>query len=264
MSRGLTIAELVQQVFFAVYKVRLDVDASVEGAFHSKSDKFKEVVMEANIVLQEFQKEQDWNWLRDRWEMGISQGLPHGRIQEFTLPEDCYKPCTGYGDGVRLHRLDDPNVSMTIPWTSPRMGNRHSTAMFDQYGRINVPDKRIQAFQVGDIVTFTRPWAPHERERLIETDIIRRLPELHVCDDTCPDNCPKAYKDRLLTEVPDPWYVIAKTARRRAEGDPSAADRVESLSQDETKMLSAMRENDSAHTIPDTYETCEVGYVSVY
>ena len=56
MSRGITIADFVQQVLYAIYKVRLDVDESVEGSFHSKSDKFKEVVMEANFVLQEFQK----------------------------------------------------------------------------------------------------------------------------------------------------------------------------------------------------------------
>ena len=60
MSRGLTIAELVQQVYYAIYKVRIDVEAGVDGAFASKSDKFKEVVMEANLVLQEFQKEADW------------------------------------------------------------------------------------------------------------------------------------------------------------------------------------------------------------
>ena len=69
MSRGLTIAELVQQVYYAIYKVRIDVDEGVDGAFSSKTDKFKEVVMEANLVLQEFQKEQDWNFLRDRWEI---------------------------------------------------------------------------------------------------------------------------------------------------------------------------------------------------
>jgi len=44
MSRGMTIADFVQQVLYAMYKVRLDVDASKEGAFHSHSDKFKEII----------------------------------------------------------------------------------------------------------------------------------------------------------------------------------------------------------------------------
>ena len=78
MSRGLTIADFVQQVLYAMYKVRLDVDASKEGSFHSKSDKFKEIVMEGNFVLQEFQKEQDWHFLRERWMMGPAVNPPHG------------------------------------------------------------------------------------------------------------------------------------------------------------------------------------------
>lgn len=28
-------------------------------------------------------------------------------------------------------------------------------------------------------------------------------------------------------------------------------------------MLSAMRENDSAHTVPDTYQTAHLGYIEV-
>ena len=86
MSRGMTIADFVQQVLYAIYKVRLDVSDSVDGNFHSKSDKFKEVVMEANMVLQELQKDADWNWLRERWEMGIAHSH-HGDVQEFELPD---------------------------------------------------------------------------------------------------------------------------------------------------------------------------------
>ena len=41
MSRGMTIADFVQQVLYAIYKVRLDVSDSVDGNFHSKSDTFK-------------------------------------------------------------------------------------------------------------------------------------------------------------------------------------------------------------------------------
>lgn len=263
MSPGMTIADFVQQVLYAIYKVRLDVTNGVEGAYHSKTDKFKEVVMEANFVLQELQKEQDWNWLRDRWEMGVSSKLPMHQIQEFTLPDDVYKPCTGYNDAVRIHNRRNPNKFMEIPWTSPRSGNHHDVAMFDQYGNLNAPDMRIRAFLIGDTVTFNRPWTDNETGCIIETDVIRRMQPLHICDDLCPDNCPKAYSDKVLTDIPDPYYVVVKTARKRAEGDPSAADRVQSLTQDETKMLSAMRENDSAHTVPDTYQTIELGYFPV-
>jgi len=55
-----------------------------------------------------------------------------------------------------------------------------------------------------------------------------------------------------------------KTAARRAEGDPSVADRVQSLDDLAAKALSAMRENDSAKTVPDTYTTSELGYMRVF
>ena len=39
--------------------------------------------------------------------------------------------------------------------------------------------------------------------------------------------------------------------------------RIQHLTDEATKMLSAMRENDSAHTVPDTYRTAELGFVTV-
>lgn len=259
MSRGLTIAELVQQVFYAIYKVRIDVEAGVDGAFSSKTDKFKEVVMEANLVLQEFQKEADWNFLRDRWEMGISHNPPHG-IQEILLPEDVYKVCTGYNDAVRLH---GHHGMMEVPWVSPRSGNHNTVAMFDQYGQLDIPDQRVSAFQVGDIITFNRPWRPNEIGKLIETDVIRTVQPLHICNDRCSDRCSKAYKDRILTWCPDPLYFVYKIASYRAEGDPSVSDMVEVNTNKAKLILSSMRENDSAHTTCDTYQTSELGFIEV-
>lgn len=261
MSRGMTIADLVQQVYYAIYKVRLDVNSGIEGAFHSKSDKFKEVVMEANFVLQELQKEQDWNFLRDRWEMGISHN--HGGIQEFTLPEDVYKVCTGYNDAVRLHGPHG-RVLQEIPWTEARSGSAQVVNMFDNWGNLNPEDNSNMAFVVGDTITFKRPWLPWEQGLLIETDVIRYFEPLHICDDSCPDDCPKAYHDKVFTEIPDPYFMVVRTAAKRAEGDPSVTDRVQSLADEASKMLSAMRENDSAHTVTDTYRTAELGYIEVY
>ena len=259
MSRGITIADFVQQVLYAVYKVRLDVTSGVEGSFHSKSDKFKEVVMEANFVLQEFQKEQDWNFLRERWEMGRAFN-PHGGIQEITIPDEVYKVCTGYGDAVRLHshhRVEQ------IPFEEPRTGNRRWVKMFDEWGEMNVPDDRQTAFVVGDTLTFNRKWFPNEVGRRLETDIIHYIEPFHICSSSCPNNCPKAYSDKQLTWMPDPYYMIVRTAAKRAEADPSVSERVQSLTDEASKLLSGIRENDSAHTVTDTYETCSLGYVSV-
>lgn len=261
MSRGLTIADLVQQVLYAIYKVRLDVDESVEGAFHSKSDKFKEVVMEANFVLQEFQKEQDWNFLRERWEMGVSMNPPiPGGIQEIELPEEAYKVCTGYGDAVRLHGF---HRVMQIPFEEARTGNRRYVEMFDEHGEMNVDRGGQRAFVVGDTLTFNRPWFHGEIARRLETDVIRYIEPLHICTDSCPDHCPKAYEERQLRWMPDPYYIVVRTAAKRAEGDPSVSERVQSLTDEATKLLSAIRENDSAHTTADTYETATLGYVPV-
>ena len=258
MSRGITIADFVQQVLYAIYKVRLDVDASLEGSFHSKSDKFKEVVMEANFVLQEFQKEQDWNFLRERWEMGLTRN-PHDGIQEFEIPDEVYKVCTGYGDAVRLHLPG----TMQIPLEEARTGNRRHVEMFDEWGEMNVDSRAQRAFVVGNILTFNRRWFPSELGRPVETDVIRYIEPFHICDDSCEDGCPKAYEEKQLTWLPDPYYIIVRTAAKRAEADPSVTERVQSLTDEATKLLSAMRENDSAHTTPDTYDTCVLGYVPV-
>jgi hypothetical protein len=261
MSRGITIADFVQQVLYAVYKVRLDVDASLENSFHSKSDKFKEVVMEANFVLQEFQKEQDWNFLRERWEMGPAINPPRRGIQEIGIPDEVYKLCTGYGDAVRLHRRH--GLMTQIPIEEARTGNRRHVEMFDEWGEMNVDKGQQRAFYVGNVLTFNRRWTPWEEGCPLETDVIRYIEPLHICDDSCPDDCPHAYEDVQFKWMPDPYYFVVRTAAKRAEADPSVTERVQSLTDEGSKLLSAIRENDSAHTLPDTYDTCELGYVSV-
>lgn len=259
MSRGLTIADFVQQVLYCVYKVRLDVTDGVEGSFHSKSDKFKEIVMEANMVLQEFQKESDWSFLRDRWYIGPAVNPPGG-IQEVKIPDVAYKLCTGYGDGIRLHGHFGTEQ---IPIEEARTGNRRHVEMFDEWGEMNVDSMGQRAFFVGDILTFNRPWFPSERGCMLETDVIKYIEPLHICDDSCPDHCPHAYEEKQFTWMPDPYYLVVRTAAKRAEGDPSVMERVQSLTDEGSKLLSAIRENDSAHTTPDTYDTAVLGYVSV-
>lgn len=267
MSRGITIADLVQQVYYAIYKVRLDVSASDEQfdqPFHSKSDKFKEVVMEANMVLQELQKDADWNWLREPWDMGRAENFKGIAPQKIKIPDHVYKVCTGYGDAVRLHgRRPYSTFCREIPWTSPRLGRRPQVRMYDEWGAANTVDPQNRAFVTNDVVTFSRPWFPGEVGGHLETDVIRLIEPLHICDDNCPDNCPIAYEHVHLRDMPDPYYLVVRTAAKRAEGDPSASERVQSLTDEATKLMSAMRENDSAHTVPDCYETAPVGYVGV-
>lgn len=258
MSRGMTIAEFVQQVLYAIYKVRLDVDASLEGAYHSKSDKFKEIVMEGNFMLQEFQKEQDWNFLREKWDIGFARP----GMQEFKIPEGIYKLCTGYNDAIRLH-LPHVRKPIQIPFDSPRSGNHEAIEMFDGLARANVDYDLQRAFVVGDTLAFYRPWKRGEIGGFLETDAIRYIEPMHICDSSCSDNCPKAYDDVLFKWMPDPYYFVVRTAARRAIADPSCAEIQQVLTDEASKFLSAVRENDSAHTNVDTYETSVLGYVSV-
>ena len=289
MSRGLTIADFVQQVLYAMYKVRLDVDASKEGSFHSKSDKFKEIVMEGNFVLQEFQKEQDWHFLREKWMMGPAVNPPHG-IQELPLPPDAYKLCMGFNDAVRLHRPehhhhhhhhhdhcnhghyphrchhhhhDNTRVLKQIPFDEARSGSHEAIDMFDSHGFANVDKDNQRAFVVGDVLTFYRRWYPGEIGKELETDYIRYIEPMHICDDNCEDNCELAYKHVRFRWMPDPYYFVIKTAAKRALADPSCADVAQAVADDATKFLSSMRNNASAHTHMDTYETSTLGYISV-
>lgn len=264
MSRGMTIADFVQQVLYSVYKERLDTEYSDElpEAFHADTNMFKEVVMEANFVLQELQQAMDWNWLRDRITLGIAETLPDGQIVEYTLPENVYKVCTGFNDAVRLHHPTSPNTFVEIPFTSPRSGTTNITAMFNTSGQLNPPDNRLMAFVVGDHLTFNKPLTGVDGW-IVETDVVKYFEPLHICTSTEAQPCPKAYVEKVFTEIPDPYYMVARTALRRAEGDPSASDRVLSLTDETTKLLSAMRENDSSKTVPDTYTSIELGYTRI-
>jgi hypothetical protein len=259
----MTIADLVQQVLYTIYDVRLDVDQAVDGAWHSKTDKFREIVMAANQVIQSLQQQTDWNWLRDRWEMGIAHNLHRRDIQEFTIPKDVYKICNGYNDAVRLHTRTRRIIE--IPFVSPRSGNHAEVRAFDGYGGMNTRDRNVRAFVIGDTLTFTRQWFAYELESLVETDVIRWMEPLHICDASCPDPCPKAYEERILKEVPDPLYVVLATAQARVEGggDPSVMNKTQTLTSRVAKVLSSMRENDSAHNTTDFYQTEDLGYIGV-
>jgi len=79
---------------------------------------------------------------------------------EFSLPDEVYKVCTGFNDAVRLHHPDDYSRFIEIPITSPRSGTVNTVAMFDQWGRVNVPDTRILAFIAGRTLTFFAPVRP--------------------------------------------------------------------------------------------------------
>lgn len=96
MSAGITPRDFVQQVFYQQEKVLLDFDPS--------DDKYKEVLMDGNFVLQELQKEEDWLWLRDTKRIGFTEaGKNDHEIASFSFDtSEVYKLSTLFGDCVHL------------------------------------------------------------------------------------------------------------------------------------------------------------------
>lgn len=314
MSNGMTPYDFVQQVFYAQEKVRLDMWPS--------DDKYKEVLMEANLILDELQSMEDWTWLRDSLVLGPvglmphdirhphGPYLPHGpvhgpfaNIPEFTLPNWVYKPSTLNHDCVKLYRLkphhhphilerhnydeviDASDLILTnyieVPLCSAGDASWRKERQFTGNGQIHVPDFRLRAANMGGTITFNRPLTPHERNRRVAVmDVQRRLEHLHICNAWCkgvnggtPDytrddngnfkNPCAQIEHRIFTEIPDPNYMVIATAARHGEGSPPAQARIMGLQDQAQKILSAMRQNDTAATDSDYLEWDVPGYYEV-
>lgn len=280
MSYGLTPYDFVQQVFYAQEKVILD--------YRPDDDKYKEVLMEANLVLQELQKEEDWSWLRRRLILGPCDDIDsNDQIPEFQLPNWVYKVSTLHNDCVRLygklrcpyHRnihhcydcedcgcLDEYNF-IEVPYVSlGRLQGRSSKQKDGPW--TNVPDLSLGCAVVGNnVLTFNRPLFWNEKtNRIAVCDVQARLPLLHICNDSCPrdeDGKCTLIEDKILTDIPDPNYVIIRTAALHAEGSPPAQGRLQALTDSAQKLLSAMRQNDSSATEPDYIEWDVPNYINV-
>lgn len=259
MSYGLTAYEFVQQVYYVQEKVILD--------WHPSDDKFAEVIMEANLVLQELQKEEDWTWLRERLVLGhMSQYAGAGRIPEFQLPIWVYKPSTLYRDGVRLHRHRHGHIVeddfIDCPWTSSASVNyRYPRSTINSNGRPIAQDDQLKAVYIGQIVTFNRPLLPPEENRIAVTDVQRRIEQFPMPTIDTADDDPDFVEKKYLVAVPDPNYVVVKTAERHAQGSPVAQGRIADLGDQAQKLLSAMRQNDASATDSDYMEWDAFGHL---
>jgi hypothetical protein len=288
MSEGLRPYDFVQQVYYAQEKVILD--------FWPDDDKYKEVLMEANLVLQELQNTEDWTWLREQLVLGACYSIP-GTIKEFELPDWVYKLSTLNHDAVRLHwprpfihtnrhRWDrlkeyDEHRFINVPIASSGDTRYRKEYHVDPFDVVHVPDVHLRAIKMGNILTFNRPLTPMEERLIAVADVQRRIELFHICDHTCtgvnPDEpisyefndkgrwanpCSKIER-RMLTEIPDPNYVVMATAARHAEGSPPALARVAGLQDAAQRILSAMRQNDAAATDADYQDWDTAGYIEV-
>lgn len=279
MSYGITPREFVKQVYYMQEKVLLD--------FWPTDDKYKEVMYEANLVLQELQNAEDWSWLREQVVLGPCHDHPLS-IPEFKLPEWVYKPSTLHHDGLKLYRPIrhghgfDQLSPIVVPIASTGDNQYRKERLMDSIGQIHLPDPKLRAVVIDDIVTFNRPLTPLEQHRIAVLDVQKRIPLIHICDDSCQrgvnprkpisyeldDNgnwenpCAKI-EQRLFTEIPDPNYVVMATAARHAEGSPPAQARIQGLQDGAQRILSAMRQNDAASTDADYLDWEVPGYFEV-
>ena len=283
MSQGITPYDFVRQVYYAQEKVLLD--------FWPTDDKYKEVLVEANLLLQELQNSEDWTWLRERIVLGDCH-RHRNEIPEFQLPKWVYKPSTLYHDGLKLYRrrhhhhhhdVQDYAIGdfIDVPIASAGDNQYRKEMQFNGIGQIHVRDRRLRAIVMGDIVTFNRMLTPYEADRVAVLDVQRRIDQFHVCDHTCkgvdPDQPISYERDEdgdwenpcsriepiMLTEIPDPNYVIIATAARHAEGSPPAQARIQGLVDQAQKILSAMRQNDAAATDSDYADWDVPGYIEI-
>lgn len=269
MSEGLTAYDLVQQVYYVQEKVILD--------FLPSDDKFQEVIMETNLVLQELQKEEDWSWLRQRIVLGdCSERGGAGQIPEFQLPDWVYKVSTQFDDCVMLQRavrhfsccgsemVLDERGAIEVPWQSKGAAHRRfRTQPYDRYRGTMVPDTDLRAICIGNVVTFNRPLHPHEASRIAVTDVQRRIEQIPMPTHDSSDTDATWRETTYLKDVPDPNYVIIKTAAAHCVGSPAASSRQMDLNDQAQKLLSAMRQNDAATTDSDYLDWDQFGYVGV-
>lgn len=292
MSHGITPREFVKQVYYAQEKVLLE--------FWPTDDKYKEVLYEANLVLQELQNAEDWTWLREQIVLGPCRSHP-GSIPEFDLPDWVYKPSTLRHDGVKLYRpmhhhhhcwecggcherdlCFDQRSVINVPIASAGDNSYVKERLVTEYGQIHMRDWGLRAVVEGNTVTFNRPPLFPESHRIAVMDVQRRMRPAHICTEACKvgknpkepisyeldengmwENPCRHIERALFTEVPDPNYMVMQTAARHAEGSPPAQARIQGLQDSAQRILSAMRQNDAAATDPDYMDWEIPGYFEV-
>jgi len=273
MSEGITAYDFVQQVYYMQEKTLLD--------FWPNDDKFREVLVEANIVLKELEAQQDWTWLRDTLVLGDMLSTP-SEIVEFVLPNDVYKLSMLNHDSIRLYRgwynedtetydIDEHSV-VHVPIASAGDQRWNREQQVNQIGVNHIHDYRLRAVIHGHTIKMNRTLLPWEGRSIAVVDVQKHIVPFHVCDydhtlitgnKACTldvsDGVPKKY----LTEIPDPTYVIYATAARHAEGSPPALARVAGLQDMAQRLLSQMRQNDTDATDSDYIEWDVPGYLEV-
>lgn len=175
------------------------------------------------------------------------------------------------------------NDHIRVPYVSGGQMHHHNVQQTGRVLNVEQREPQLGAVVAGNKLTFTRPLLPWEMDRVIIMDVQKRIEQFHICDDNCtskltqlggrkvkvswPNNpCVDmmAQTDaKMLTEIPDPNYVVTRTAALHAEGSPSAQGRLAGLQDQSQKLLSAMRTNNADATAPDYLDWHPVHWVNI-
>lgn len=290
--QGLSQYDFVQQVYYQETKTVLD--------FWPTDDKYQEVIFEANMALRDLQKEEDWHWLRNTVCLGETDR--DTRFVSWPTDTHA-RPATLYGDAISLYKwdhngpqdgnfLDDPDWNFMdhiyrhpvfVPIMSGGKGTHPQNRQHNLIMYVDTPDRQLGVMLRGGMLEFTRPLAFHEGHRLIVADCIMELqpiktlaelddgvtPDLFIYDPSKPGDeyhqemLFKAKHDQILTQMPDPAWMIIQTAYRHAEGEPIFGGRIASLQDQAMKLMSSMREQNAAATYPDYMDWQVQTYINV-
>lgn len=233
-------------------------------------DKYREVLYQANLVIDEFTKQEDWSFLRECLVLGDT--MPAHTVPQFKLPEWVDRVSTEYGDCVRLHPITHYHCEphgykhgfnfirdkfIKVPWAS----------------NANDPDRGfmdyaapLMARNFGTYIEFTRRPIGRELRRVVTTDVQRQIPHLHICSDKCTegkdpkkpinytpgeDYNPCKYIEESIFDRRYTDYIVWKTAYQTAKYSPIAGGIRAELNDTAQKLLSKLRQLDASKTTPD-------------
>ena len=181
------------------------------------------------------------------------------------MPDWVYKPSGLHDDGIRMCRPDrcgnPTNDFYTVPFSSMGEMNGGRRRWYGEHGQVNYDDNRLSAAVIGRIVTFNRVLSPDERHRIAVMDVQReiempdippRADEFEKIDADKQAKISEQYKlDKWFDEIPDPNYLVMRVAALHCVGSPVAQMRMQDLTDNAQKLLSAMREANAMATQPD-------------
>lgn len=236
-------------------------------------EKYKEVLYQANLVIDEFARQSEWSWLRKGIILGMTDPVDPFTVPKFLLPDDVDRVSMEFQDGIMLYRI---RPHCHCHWHHNQFDHRivdesnYIRVPFISHGRVPERDfmtkyAKLEARVYDRYIEFTRVPIHQEVHRLAVCDCQMKIPHLHICNDKCvginkkkPINyeqgedynpCRKIEKHIFNNKYED--YMIWKTAYNTSKYSPIAGGIRAELNDTAQKLLSKIRSLDNTKTRPD-------------